>query len=48
MNKIALSKFPQINALIVSILSKKIRKYVWPNRRSVKIPKGNKSEFGLD
>lgn len=42
MNKVALSKFPQLNTFLVSILSKKIRKYVWPNKRSVKIPKGKK------
>jgi hypothetical protein len=48
MNKIALSKFPQINSLLVSTLSKKIRKYVWPNKSAIKIYKGNKSTFTLD
>ena len=42
MNKLALSKFPQLNSFLVNIMSKKVRKYVWPNKRSVKIPKGKK------
>lgn len=48
MNKIALSKIPQINTLLVSAFSRKLRKYVWPNKRSIKIFKGNKSEIPLE
>ncbi|OMJ86446.1 hypothetical protein SteCoe_12026 [Stentor coeruleus] len=48
MSKIALSKIPQINTLLVNALSRKIRKYVWPNKRSIKIYKGNKSDFPLE
>lgn len=48
MSKIALSKIPQINTLLVSALSRKIRKYSWPNKRSIKIFKGNRSEVPLE
>ena len=48
MSKIALSKIPQVNSIIGSRLSKKLRKYVWPNKRSIKIFKGQKSSFLLD
>ena len=48
MSKIALSKVPQINSILVSRLSKKIRKYVWPNKKSLKIFKGQKSTFSAD
>lgn len=48
MSKIALSKIPQINTLLANALSRKIRKYVWPNKRSIKIYKGNKSEIPLE
>lgn len=48
MSKIALSKVPQLNSVLVSRLSKKIRKYVWPNRRAIKIFKGMKSEIPLN
>lgn len=40
MNKISLSDYPQVNAFIVNILLRKIPKYVLPNKRSIKIPKG--------
>lgn len=43
MNKIALNKIPQINTILVSMLTKKFRKYVWPHKRSIKIFKGQKS-----
>ena len=42
MNKIALNKIPQINTILVSMLTKKFRKYVWPNKRPIKIFKGQK------
>mmetsp|Transcript_6660 Transcript_6660/g.11756 ORF Transcript_6660/g.11756 Transcript_6660/m.11756 type:complete len:764 (+) Transcript_6660:3332-5623(+) len=42
-NKLVLSKYPQLTTFLVSILAKKIRKYVWPNKRSLKIPKSRNS-----
>lgn len=42
-NKLVLSKYPQLTTFLVSILARKIRKYVWPNRRSLKIPKSRNS-----
>jgi hypothetical protein len=42
-NKLALSRFPQLNTFLVTILSRSIRKLVWPNRRPIKIPKGRGS-----
>jgi hypothetical protein len=47
MNKIALNKIPQINSVLVSMLAKKIRKYVWPHKRAIKIFKGLKSTVPL-
>ena len=47
MNKIALNKIPQINTVLVSMLSKKFRKYVWPRKRAIKIFKGLKSTVPL-
>ena len=37
-NKLELGRFPQLNSVLSALLARKIRKFVWPNRRSVKIP----------
>jgi hypothetical protein len=42
-NKLVLTKYPQLTNFLVSILAKKIRKYIWPNRRSLKVPKSRTS-----
>lgn len=37
-NKVELGRFPQLNSVLSAVLARKFRKFVWPNRRSVKIP----------
>jgi hypothetical protein len=37
-NKIALSKFPQLTTFLSSMIALKIQKFVWPNKRTLRIP----------
>ena len=46
-NKFELNRFPQLNTVLTSVLAKKLRKFVWPNRRSVKIPLSRTSEVKM-
>jgi hypothetical protein len=42
-NKLVLGQYPQLTTFLLSILTRKVHKYVWPNTRSLKIPKSRAS-----
>ncbi|CAG9331760.1 unnamed protein product [Blepharisma stoltei] len=46
-NKVELKKFPQLIAFLMKGVDKKLEKFIFPNTRSIKIPKGKKPIFRL-
>lgn len=44
-NKVQLNKIPHVEKTLISVMKKKVRKFVWPNQRKLSIPLNRKSRF---